>query len=156
MAVMYIGGAAIICMGAVTIADIFTRTFLSYSLMGSYELVQLTLAMSVFSGLAEGFWRKAHIVIDLIDQIASPMLGALLSLFATLISLGMISLLIWLCIGQAQDTLFFGDITADLRLSKIWFWIPIIVGLSTACLALTLMLIEQLFLLARPFDERGK
>ena len=42
----------------------------------------------------------------------------------------------------AQDTLVFGDVTADLELPKIWYWIPVVAGLVGSGVAAAILLVR--------------
>lgn len=54
------------------------------------------------------------------------------------------ALLTWLCLWQAYDSWRFDDVTTDLRIPRVLFWIAIIVGFTLSCLVLLLRLIEKL------------
>lgn len=150
MGFTYLGGLSILFIMGVTLTDIFTRTFLNFSLLGTYDLVQLGLVVAVYGGLSEAFRRNAHIAVDLIDTISSPMLQRISTLIMLLLALGLLCLLTWLCFGQAYDTYIFGDITMDLRIPKYWHWTGIIVCLLMTCLTLIELFISALLSIGKP------
>ena len=41
----------------------------------------------------------------------------------------------------AKDTLLFNDVTSDLALPRIWYWIPVLAGMIGASLAAVAMLL---------------
>jgi hypothetical protein len=42
----------------------------------------------------------------------------------------------------AKDTLVFGDVTPDLALPRIWYWIPVLAGLIGSAIAAAVMAIR--------------
>jgi TRAP-type C4-dicarboxylate transport system permease small subunit len=56
-------------MAAVTVLDVAGRYFLNAPLPGSYELVQLLLAVTVFAALPLATARREHVVVDLLDPL---------------------------------------------------------------------------------------
>lgn len=150
MGFTYLGGLSILFIMGVTLTDIFTRTFLNFSLLGTYDMVQLGLVVAVYGGLSEAFQRNAHIAVDLIDTISSPMLQRISTLIMLLLALSLLCLLTWLCFGQAYDTYLFGDITMDLRIPKYWHWSGIILCLLMTCLTLVDLFISALLSIGKP------
>ena len=51
----------------------------------------------------------------------------------------------------ARDTLVFSDVTSDLALPRIWYWIPVLFGMIGACLAAAAMLVRR----PKPSERRG-
>lgn len=143
MGFTYLSGLAILFIMGVTLTDIFTRTALNFSLLGTYDMVQLGLVVAVYGGLSEAFRRNAHIAVDLIDTISGPLMQRISTLIILMLVVALMGLLTWLCFGQAYDTYIFGDITMDLRIPKYWHWIGII-----SCLLMTCLTLIELFITA--------
>lgn len=144
VALSYLGGAAILAMTGVTLVDIIARNAFGYAIFGTYDLVLITLVISVYAGMAEAFRQQAHITVDMIDGISSPWVRRLVGIAALVVTIAAMALLTWLCIGQARDSLRFGDITTDLRIPRVLFWIGIVFGFAVSCLTLVMLLIAQL------------
>jgi TRAP-type C4-dicarboxylate transport system permease small subunit len=143
LALSYLGGAAIIAMTGVTLFDIIARNFFGFAVFGTYDLVLITLVISVYAGMAEAFRQQAHITVDMIDGIRSYRLRRFIGITAIVITILSLMLLTWLCIGQAYDSWRFGDFTTDLRVPKYLFWIGIVVGMALSCVVLLVLLAEK-------------
>lgn len=118
-----------VIMMLLTIADILGRRFLGTPVIGVYELVQLTLTGAVFGGLAKAGIDRSHITVDLIDNLAPGLVKNVLNPMAAIATILTLCGLLWAGFLQAQDAYRFRDTTMDLRISVLWFWAPILVGL---------------------------
>lgn len=150
IALSYLGGAAIIAMTGITLLDIIARNVFGYAVFGTYDIVLITLVVSVYAGMAEAFRQQAHITVDMIDGIRSQRLRRIVSFTAIAVTILVMALLTWLCLWQAYDSLRFGDVTTDLRIPKLLFWIAIIVGLTLSCIVLLLLLVDKVRTVGAP------
>ncbi len=64
-------------MAAVTALDVIGRYLLNAPLPGSYELVGLLLAITVFAALPLATLGREHVVVDVLDHLLPPRLVAL-------------------------------------------------------------------------------
>lgn len=122
-----------------TVSDVLLRAVASYPIRGSFELVELLLACTFFFALPAAFLRREHIVVDMVDAIwpaAVPVLERASALLAVVI----MSVMAWQGAILANDMLTFGDVTSDLSLPKIIYWIPVLAGIAGSALAALAML----------------
>lgn len=152
VAFSYVGGVAILLMTGVTLFDIIARNAFGFAVFGTYDLVLITLVVSVFAGMAEAFRQKAHITVDLIDGLPGKLLRRVIGTAALTITCFTILFLTWLCIGQAIEAYHFKDVTTDLRIPKYLFWIGIIIGIGLTGITVTLQLIQGLLSGVAPQD----
>lgn len=131
----------ITAMMLLTVADVTLRAFFNIPLRGTYELIELLLAGTFFFALPAVFLRDEHIVVDVIDPIA-PRAVPFLKRFAELIAVVLLSLMAWQGWLAAQDTVAFGDVTADLALPRVLHWITLLVGVIGAGLAAAAMFLH--------------
>ena len=139
------GGAASIALAAmmlVTVADVVLRAALNKPIRGTLEIVELLLACSFFLALPAAFLRDEHIVVDMVDSIA-PRRVPLLRRIAALLGVVVMAVMAWQGWIAAKDTLAFNDVTSDLALPRIWYWIPVLTGMIGGCLAAAAMLFED-------------
>jgi len=126
-----------------TVADIALRAIFSYPIQGMLELIELGLACTIFLALPAVFLRDEHLVVDVIDHLVRPGVVRLLDLVGALVSLGVLVVMAWQMLPLARTMHEFGDVTSDLSIPKIWYWIPVLVGVIASALA-TLVFILRL------------
>ena len=90
--------------------------------------------MTFFVALPAVFLRDDHIVVDSIDRYVPRAVPSLRRL-AGLLAVAMLALLTWQGAIRARDAWSFGDVTADLSLPRILYWIPLLFGLGGGAVA---------------------
>lgn len=131
------GGIASGCLAAMmllTVVDVILRALFNLPVRGTYELVELLLCVTFFVALPAVFLRDDHIVVDSIDRYFPRAVPALRRL-AGVIAVVMLALLTWQGAIRARDAWSFGDVTSDLALPRILYWIPLLFGLGGGALA---------------------
>jgi TRAP-type C4-dicarboxylate transport system permease small subunit len=131
-------------MALVTIVDVTLRNTINELVLGGVEIVQLTLVAVVFFALPETLLRGEHITIDVIDQaVPAPAVRAL-RVLGGLATLLLLVVMAWRMLLPALDTLEFGDMTTDLRISLFWYWLPLLIGGAAAVLAQLVVVVRTL------------
>jgi TRAP-type C4-dicarboxylate transport system permease small subunit len=130
----WVASACLAAMMLLTVADVVLRAAFNRPIRGVYELVELLLCATFFVALPAVFLRDEHIVVDSIDRYA-PRAVPWLRRVAGLVAVAMLSLMAWQGGVAARDTWSFGDVTPDLALPKILFWIPLLFGLAAGAVA---------------------
>jgi len=118
-----------------TVGDVVLRSLFSYPIQGLLELIELGLACTVFLGLPAVFLRDEHLVVDVIDGLTSPRVVRLLDLAGAVVSLAVLAVMAWQMVPLARAMYEFGDVTSDLSIPKIWYWVPVLAGVFTSALA---------------------
>ncbi|HEU0258040.1 MAG TPA: TRAP transporter small permease [Burkholderiales bacterium] len=126
----------------VTVADVFLRTFFGYPVRGVLELVELGLACTIFLALPAVFLRDEHLVVDVIDHLAKKSVVRLLDLAGAIVSLVVLAVMLWQMVPLARTMHEFGDVTSDLSLAKIWYWVPVLLGLFASALAAVVFIVR--------------
>lgn len=126
----------------VTVADVFLRTFFGYPVRGVLELVELGLACTIFLALPAVFLRDEHLVVDVIDHLAKKSVVRLLDLAGAIVSLVVLAVMLWQMVPLARTMHEFGDVTSDLSLPKIWYWVPVLLGLFASALAAVVFIVR--------------
>jgi len=125
-----------------TVADVVLRAFFNLPIRGVYDLVELLLAGTFFLALPAVFLRDQHIIVDVIDGMAPRWVPSLKRL-AEFLAAVVLGLMAWQGFLQARDTVAFGDVTADLGLSRVWHWIALLTGVIGACIASLAMALRR-------------
>jgi TRAP-type C4-dicarboxylate transport system permease small subunit len=119
----------------ITVADVALRALFAVPIHGTYELVELGLACTVFTALPAVFLRDEHLVVDVVDSFAPPAAVRRLDLIGALCSLLVLAVMIWRMVPLALDMQEFGDVTADLSIPKLVYWVPVLLGVGASVLA---------------------
>lgn len=125
---------ALVLMMLVTVADVLLRYLFNSPVRGSYEFVEAMLVVFVFHGMAAGFFRRANIVIDLIDTFAGARLVAALIRLSDLLSVAALAMFAWVMTGPARQAFDYGDRRLELDLPLYVLWIVALAGIAGAIL----------------------
>jgi TRAP-type C4-dicarboxylate transport system permease small subunit len=125
-----------------TVADVLLRAFFSYPIQGMLELIELGLACTIFVALPAVFLRDEHLVVDVIDHFAGPRLVRLLDLLGALLSLVVLAVMAWQMVPLARAMHEFGDVTSDLSIPRIYYWIPVLVGIIASALTTVIFIVR--------------
>ena len=131
----YLAAFFLSAMMLLTVADIALRTFFSMPIRGMLELIELGLACTIFVALPAVFLRDEHLVVDVIDHIAPAPVVRVLDLAGALISLGLLAVMAWQMVPLARTMHEFGDVTSDLSIPKIYYWIPVLFGVVASAVS---------------------
>ena len=125
-----------------TVADVFLRTFFGYPIRGMLELVELGLACTIFIALPAVFLRDEHLVVDVIDKLVRPSAVRALDVLGMVVSIVVLGFMAWNMVDDARNMLEFGDVTSDLSIPKIWYWVPVLFGVVASALACLLFVVR--------------
>jgi TRAP-type C4-dicarboxylate transport system permease small subunit len=118
-----------------TVADVLLRTFFNYPIRGMLELIELGLACTIFIALPAVFLRDEHLVVDVIDHLTRPAVVRILHLLGAIISLVVLIVMAWNMVDDARNSYEFGDVTPDLSIRKLWYWVAVLFGVLASALA---------------------
>jgi TRAP-type C4-dicarboxylate transport system permease small subunit len=138
LAALFLAGMVLL-----TVADVVLRAFFSYPIRGVLELIELGLACTIFIALPAVFLRDEHLVVDVIDPLAPPALTRVLKLAGLAVSLAVLAVMAWHMFAAARNMLEFGDVTSDLSIPRIWYWIPVLFGVAASALACLYLLVRR-------------
>jgi TRAP-type C4-dicarboxylate transport system permease small subunit len=125
-------------MVGLTVADVVLRSFFAAPIRGMLELIELGLACTIFVALPAVFLRREHLVVDVIDHFARPALVRWLDRLGAAVSLGVLAVMAWQMWPLAQTMVEFGDVTSDLSIPRLYYWIPVLGGVGFSALAVLL------------------
>jgi TRAP-type C4-dicarboxylate transport system permease small subunit len=138
----WLAGISLAAMMLVTVADVVLRAVFNTPLRGTFEIVELLLACTFFFALPASFLRDEHIVVDVVDGLA-PRRVPLLKRLSLALAVALLAAMAWQGWISARDAVAFNDVTADLALPRLWYWIPVLAGMMGACLAAAAMLLKR-------------
>jgi TRAP-type transport system small permease protein len=121
-------GALIVMIG-VTVADVCLRYLLGKPIYGAYDIVESCLVVFVFHGIAAVFLNRRNIVIDLADSVVGHRMTTALIRLSDVLSVVLLSLLVWAMIAPAVQAFQYGDRKLELGLPVYILWIAALAGL---------------------------
>jgi TRAP-type C4-dicarboxylate transport system permease small subunit len=142
----WLAAAFLAAMMLITVADVVLRAVFNRPIRGTLEIVELLLACTFFLALPAAFLRDENIVVDVVDGFA-PRRVPLLKRIAEVIAVVVLAVMGWQSWISARDAVVFGDVTSDLSLPRILYWIPVLTGIIGAAVAALVMAV-------RGVDER--
>jgi TRAP-type C4-dicarboxylate transport system permease small subunit len=138
----YLAALFLAAMMLLTVSDVALRTFLNRPIHGTFELVELCLACTIFVALPAVFLRDEHLVVDVVDHLAPAPVVRLLDLCGAIASLVVLAVMFWRMVPLARDMQAFGDVTADLSIPKIIYWVPVLLGIGASALSTLVFIVR--------------
>lgn len=142
-AMALIGAVALaLLMVLVTVIDVVLRQA-GLAIPGAFELVTLGMRVLVALAMPYAFWTGGHVAVELFtDRLPDRLRAAIVALGLVLAGLVM-ALLVWASWGRAANALRRGDITVDLGMPEIVFWVPLLAGAALCVPVVALMAVRQ-------------
>jgi TRAP-type transport system small permease protein len=138
----YVAAAFLAAMMLLTVADVLLRALVNRPIPGMLDLIELGLACTIFVALPAVFLRDEHLVVDVIDHLLRPSTVRRLDLAGALLSLAVLVTMAWQMVPLARSMHEFGDVTSDLSIPKIYYWIPVLLGVITSALATLVFIVR--------------
>ena len=126
-----------------TVADVVLRALANRPIPGMLDLVELGLACTIFVALPAVFLRDGHLVVDVIDHVAPRAVVRWLDLAGALLSSAVLAVMAWRMLPLARDMHAFGDVTADLAIPKLWYWVPVLLGVISSLIATVVFIFKR-------------
>lgn len=142
--VAYLSLAAIAAAALLTGADIVLRHTVGSPIRGLVDLTQLAVMYSVFLAIAYGFARASHVGVTVLTDTFPKKINRFLAAFWWLAAVPLLGLLGWASLGQAKLILEYGDVSQNIRIPMILYWLPVVVGFVLAALGALWASIETL------------
>jgi TRAP-type transport system small permease protein len=132
----------LVLMMLLTVADVALRAVLNRPIRGTFEMIELLLACTFFVALPAVFLRDEHLVVDVVDPLM-PRWVPLLKRAAEVIAIPVLGLMAWEGFKAARETLVFNDVTSDLSIHRIFYWLPVLFGLIGGAAAAVAMIFPK-------------
>ncbi|MGB5081397.1 MAG: TRAP transporter small permease [Burkholderiales bacterium] len=130
-----LGGVVLLGIALMTTWSSIGSVLFKKPLPGDFELVEMLVAVSVFSFLPYCQLTGANVTADIFTSRAGPRTVALLGVFSALVALGFSLLLGWRMSAGLQDYRQYVETTAILRI-PIWYgYVPALASLALLALA---------------------
>jgi TRAP-type C4-dicarboxylate transport system permease small subunit len=134
VAQLRLASLALIIMMTVTLCDVFLRYLFNSPIPGSYDLVEVMLAVFVFHGMSTGFLQRRNIVIDLIDSFAHRAIVHVLMRISDLLTILTLALFTYAMLKPAMQAYAYNDLKLELQIPIWWMWTVALLGMAGAIL----------------------
>ncbi len=138
----WVAAAFLAAMMLLTVADVLGRTLFARPIHGTYELIELALTCTFFFALPAVFLRDGHVLVDVVDGWL-PRAVPWLKRFGLVVAAVMLGIITWRCALFAKNALEFGDVTSDLSLPLILYWLPLLLGFGGAAIAAVVLAVRR-------------
>jgi len=132
---IWIGGALMIGVILITVADVVARKLFSTGFFGLVDVTQLAVIGFAYLAMPRAFLTGAHVAVELYDHRLSHRADLVLKSFALLLSLGVLSVLVWYGWTQAARVLRYGDVSQNVEIPMIWYWGLLMGGVALSWIA---------------------
>ena len=139
----WLAAACVAGMMLVTVADVALRWLANYPGRGTLEIVELLLTCSFFLALPATFLRDENIVVDVIDRWVGARRVSFLKRACAALAVVVLLVMAWQGWIAAQDALLFGDVTSDLAIPKIYYWVPVLAGFIGAAISACVIVLSR-------------
>lgn len=126
---------ALALMMFITVLDVVLRNVFNIAILGAYDLVETMMVCVVFLGIGEAFLNDTHITVDIIDNVIGPRAVVILQGLALLVSAVFLGLLLRYMPIPAWEAYLYSDRKPDLPIPLIALWIPCLLGVAAAFVA---------------------
>lgn len=141
---VWVGGALMVGVILVTIMDVFARKFLNTGYLGLVDTTQLGVMAFAYLAMPRAFLTGAHVAVELYDHRLSKRADHALKSVALILSIGVLSVLLWYGWTQAMRVLGYGDVSQNIAIPMIWYWIPLLAGAGLSWFICLLQLLQNL------------
>ncbi|AUH64820.1 TRAP transporter small permease [Paracoccus zhejiangensis] len=132
-----LGVAAYSAAALITVADILGRRF-GAPIIGVVDIVQLCVFTGAWLVMPFAFLTGAHVGVDVIVGAVPRPVALVLRGFATLVTLGLLALLLWHGFATFKTRTAFGDVSQQLGIPIAWFWYPLLAGMAISLIGAAL------------------
>jgi TRAP-type C4-dicarboxylate transport system permease small subunit len=112
------------------VIEVIRRFVLSYSSIWGEEIARYSFIYLVWIGASAAVKQRAHIRIDVLTHLLPNRGKSVLYLFGDLCTLALVILTLYWSFDSIIASLTFGSVTHGLRISLVWFFAALPVGLS--------------------------
>jgi TRAP-type C4-dicarboxylate transport system permease small subunit len=128
--VALIGGAVLFALTLLTVISVAGRAVLNAPIPGDFELVEVGMAVAIFSFLPYCQIVRGNVIVDLFTAKAGPQVKALLDGLGNLIYTAIALLLTWRVALGGLEVRSYGETTMVLRVPVWWGYLPVVVCLA--------------------------
>lgn len=142
---------SLVVMMLTVVADVSMRYAFNQPIRGSYDVVCVTLLLTVMFSLGSVIYAQKEIVIDLIDEFVSTRVSRTLWRIHGFLAALVLAFIFWAMIRPTQEAYLYGDVSLELGFPSWTIWALALFGLSGGVLASFFVVF-----VGKPASEAGK
>jgi len=127
--------AALFLMMMTIVVDVFMRYAFNAPVVGAFDVVEICLVVAIFYSMGAAISGFHEIVIDIVDQFASPNAVAFLTRSAALLSAAVLLFIFVSMLPPAMQSYQYGEIRLELGIPVWTVWAIALVGMCGGLLA---------------------
>jgi TRAP-type C4-dicarboxylate transport system permease small subunit len=131
---VWFGGILIIGVIFLTVLDVIARKFFNTGYFGLVDVTQLAVIGFAYLAMPRAFLKGAHVAVELYDDRLSWRADLVLKTFALLLSIFVISILLWYGWTQASRVQRYGDVSQNVSIPMIYYWSLLLGGMALSWL----------------------
>src|SRR5918996_4410891 len=125
-----IGGAILFALTLLTVISVAGRALLSAPIPGDFELIEIGMAVAIFSFLPYCQIVRGNVIVDLFTSKATPRTKALLDGVGNLLFTAIAALLTWRVALGGLEIRSYGETTMVLQVPVWWGYVPAVAFLA--------------------------
>lgn len=129
---------ATLCLGAtaiLTVVDVVSRNTIGAPVPGMIDITQLAMMYTIFPCIAYAFSRRAHVAVTVLTDMMPLAVARLLAMFGWLAGAVVCAYLTYAAWSQARMIWTYGDVSQNMHIPMIYYWVPIVAGLAFSAIA---------------------
>ena len=127
--------AALFLMMMTIVVDVFMRYAFNAPVVGAFDVVEICLVVAVFYSMGAAISGFHEIVIDIVDQFASPKAVAFLTRLAAFLSAAVLLFIFVSMLTPAMQSYQYGEIRLELKIPVWTVWAIALLGMCGGLLA---------------------
>lgn len=124
---------ATLCLAAtaiLTVLDVILRNTIGMPVPGMIDITQLAMMYTIFPCIAYAFSRRAHVAVTVLTDMMPLVAARLLAMLGWLAGAAVCACLTYAVWSQARMIWTYGDVSQNMHIPMIYYWIPIVAGLA--------------------------
>ena len=118
-----------------SMVDIVCRKTIGFSVIGIDDITQLMVMSCICLSMPLAYIREAHVGVEFVTDPLPPRALALVKALVAALTTIFVAFLVRYALGQAMQQIDQGNKSATLAIPSIWFWAPLLIGLSISIVA---------------------
>ena len=127
----------------VTVGDVIARALFKTGYIGLVDVTQFAVIGFAYLAMPLTFLKNEHVAISLYDHRLSMRADCLLRVFANILIIAIIGVIIYYGCTQAARTLRWGDVSQNIEIPMILYWVMVLGGLALSLAVCLLQLIKN-------------